>query len=171
MDPDPPKSRKICAKARRPSPNSAESLRHKVPPVGKRRELGPATLAGCPVAWGESGSVGEINPQYRERPMSHLPSVFSTEPPARRPTFQTQSDRGPAGLTARQLECLYWVQEGKSASDIGGILGISGRTVEGHLIKACGYFQVRTRFQAVLRARDLGLLTAAGPVRLPGPDA
>lgn len=61
-------------------------------------------------------------------------------------------------VTDRQLECLTWVQEGKSASDIGGILGISGRTVEGHLQKVCEQFGVRTRVQAVLKARDLGLI-------------
>ena len=61
-------------------------------------------------------------------------------------------------VTARQMECLFWVQEGKSATDIGAILGISGRTVEGHLIKLCNHLGVRTRFQAVLKARDLGLL-------------
>lgn len=62
-------------------------------------------------------------------------------------------------ITVRQLQCLAWVQEGKSASDIGGILGISSRTVEGHLQKVCLHLGVRTRFQAVLKALDLGLLT------------
>lgn len=61
-------------------------------------------------------------------------------------------------LSDRQLECLAWVQEGKSAGDIGQILGISGRTVEGHLALACNALGVRTRIQAVLRARDLDLL-------------
>lgn len=61
-------------------------------------------------------------------------------------------------ITDRQLQCLAWVQEGKSASDIGGILGISSRTVEGHLSKVCAHLNVRTRFQAVLKALDLGLL-------------
>jgi DNA-binding CsgD family transcriptional regulator len=61
-------------------------------------------------------------------------------------------------ITPRQLECLAWVQEGKSATDIGGILGLSGRTVEGHLIKLCGHLGVKTRVQAVVRARELGLI-------------
>ena len=61
-------------------------------------------------------------------------------------------------ITRRQLECLVWVGEGKSASDIGGILGISGRTVEGHLLKICAHLGVKTRFQALLKARDLGLI-------------
>lgn len=67
-------------------------------------------------------------------------------------------DGGIRQITDRQLECLSWVQEGKSASDIGGILGLSGRTVEGHLIKLCGHLGVKTRVQAVVRARDLGLI-------------
>lgn len=61
-------------------------------------------------------------------------------------------------LSTRQVECLVWAQEGKSARDIGQIIGISGRTVEKHLAKACGLLDVRTRLQAVLRARDLGLI-------------
>ncbi|MBK1976173.1 helix-turn-helix transcriptional regulator [Brevundimonas diminuta] len=64
----------------------------------------------------------------------------------------------PSDFTERQLECLAWVQEGKSASDIGGILGISSRTVEGHLLKVCDRLGVKTRLQAVLKARDLGLI-------------
>ena len=61
-------------------------------------------------------------------------------------------------ITDRQLQCLSWVQQGKSASDIGGILGLSGRTVEKHLIKLCGHLGVKTRVQAVVRARELGLI-------------
>jgi ATP/maltotriose-dependent transcriptional regulator MalT len=62
-------------------------------------------------------------------------------------------------ITDRQLECLAWVQQGKSATDIGGILGLSGRTVEKHIIKVCGHLGVKTRIQAVVRARELGLIT------------
>jgi LuxR family transcriptional regulator len=62
-------------------------------------------------------------------------------------------------ITDRQLEILGWVQQGKSARDIGSILGISPRTVEHQLEKVCGSLGVRTRFQAVLKVRDLGVLT------------
>jgi DNA-binding CsgD family transcriptional regulator len=61
-------------------------------------------------------------------------------------------------LSRRQAECLYWVQEGKSAVDIGVILGLSARTVEEYIAKACEKLGVRTRVQAVVRARRLGLL-------------
>jgi LuxR family quorum sensing-dependent transcriptional regulator len=52
-------------------------------------------------------------------------------------------------LSARQLECLYWAREGKSAGEIGTILGLSARTVEEHLSNACARLGVRTRIQAV----------------------
>ncbi|WP_083770938.1 response regulator transcription factor [Phenylobacterium zucineum] len=77
-----------------------------------------------------------------------------------------ERDRIAAALSARQLECLTWAQEGKSATDIGQILGISGRTVEGHLAKACSVLGVRTRVQAVVRARRLGLLPESLSERL-----
>lgn len=62
-------------------------------------------------------------------------------------------------VTPRQLECLRWAQAGKSARDIGTILGISGRTVEYHLIGACKRLGVRTRVQAISLAIDAGLLS------------
>lgn len=66
-------------------------------------------------------------------------------------------------VTARQLEILSWVEQGKSATDIGDILGISHRTVEHHLEKVCNNLGVRTRFQAVLKVRDLGLIGSIDP--------
>lgn len=61
-------------------------------------------------------------------------------------------------LTARQLECLRWVQEGKTAWETGQIMGIGQRTVESYLAIAFAKLKVRTRVQAVLRARELGLI-------------
>jgi ATP/maltotriose-dependent transcriptional regulator MalT len=55
------------------------------------------------------------------------------------------------------------VQQGKSATDIGVILGLSGRTVEKHIIKVCSHLGVKTRIQAVVRARELGLINANAP--------
>jgi DNA-binding CsgD family transcriptional regulator len=77
------------------------------------------------------------------------------------PDIHQLADLSAPDLTARQLECLAWAQQGKSAGDIGQIIGISGRTVEGHLARACELLGVRTRIQAVVRARDLGLLPAS----------
>lgn len=61
-------------------------------------------------------------------------------------------------LSRRQREILCWVRDGKSSFDIGEILGISARTVDGHLLAACVRLGVKTRLQAVIEAALLGLI-------------
>jgi DNA-binding CsgD family transcriptional regulator len=61
-------------------------------------------------------------------------------------------------LTERQRDCLSWVREGKSATDIGAILGISAYTVHEHVGQACARLGVRTRVQAVAAAIALRLI-------------
>jgi DNA-binding CsgD family transcriptional regulator len=81
----------------------------------------------------------------------------------RRLTDETLADRlGPAAarpkLTPRQLECLKWVGEGKSSTDIGSILELSPATVDGHIADACIRLGVRTRIQAIVEAFRNGWL-------------
>jgi DNA-binding CsgD family transcriptional regulator len=90
-------------------------------------------------------------------PVKSAPRSFLPREEAAAPVSATRQ------ITDRQLECLAWVQEGKSATDIGGILGLSGRTVEKHIIKVCGHLGVKTRVQAVVRARELGLIAGSTP--------
>lgn len=73
------------------------------------------------------------------------------------PPASESGDR-PVTLSPRQTECLFWVQQGKSSRDIGVILGVSHRIVERHVFRACAKLGVRTRVQAVVRARSLGLI-------------
>ena len=95
---------------------------------------------------------------------NHSDSIRRAEPRSFRAPLEADSQPLEARLiTDRQLQCLAWVQEGKSATDIGGILGLSGRTVEKHIIKVCGHLGVKTRVQAVVRARELGLISGAAP--------
>lgn len=54
------------------------------------------------------------------------------------------------GLSPRELECLAWVSQGKSSTDIGAILGLSARTVDSYLEKAASKLGVRTRIEAVV---------------------
>lgn len=91
--------------------------------------------------------------------------TFEISPsPSQHHSIGHSSSREPGvEVTERQLECLAWTREGKSATDIGLILGISGRTVEGHLAKLCQHLGVRTRIQAVIKASDLGLLRRQEP--------
>lgn len=61
-------------------------------------------------------------------------------------------------LSQREAECLAWVSRGKSSSDIGTILGLSPRTVDSYLEKACAKLRVRTRIEAVALAVRTGLI-------------
>ena len=65
-------------------------------------------------------------------------------------------------LTRRQIEILHWVQEGKTAWEIGRILNLTDRSVEGHLRRIYLRLNVRNKLRAVLRAQDLGLLRRPG---------
>jgi DNA-binding NarL/FixJ family response regulator len=71
-------------------------------------------------------------------------------------------------FNARQLEILGFVQDGKSSGDIGTILGLSRRTVEWRLSRIFEALGVHTRVQAVVRARELGILRPSKH-RPPGP--
>lgn len=53
-------------------------------------------------------------------------------------------------LTDRELECLYWASQGKSARDIGEILGLSESTVKFHLRNVRAKYRVGTTIQAVI---------------------
>lgn len=62
------------------------------------------------------------------------------------------------GLSPRELECLAWVSQGKSSTDIGAILGLSARTVDSYLEKAASKLGVRTRIEAVAVGVRRGLI-------------
>ena len=61
-------------------------------------------------------------------------------------------------LSPRERECLVWASQGKSSSDIGAILGLSPRTVDGYLAKSCAKLGVRTRIEAVAAAVRAGVV-------------
>lgn len=61
-------------------------------------------------------------------------------------------------LTMREREVLALVAEGETNRAIGHTLGISDRTVQGHLANIYGKLQVSSRTEAVTKALQLGLL-------------
>jgi DNA-binding CsgD family transcriptional regulator len=65
----------------------------------------------------------------------------------------------PPKLTARELECLRWTMEGKTAWELGRILGISEQTVAKHVNNATHKLSCVSKHQAVVRAMRLGLLS------------
>ena len=58
---------------------------------------------------------------------------------------------GGVSLSPREFECLKWAARGKSAWEIGQILGISRHTVATHLQNSKSKLGVRTIVQAVAR--------------------
>lgn len=61
-------------------------------------------------------------------------------------------------LTPRELEVLRWTMEGKTAWEVGAILGISERTAVMHLSNATHKLGCTTKHQAVVKALRLGLI-------------
>ena len=64
-------------------------------------------------------------------------------------------------LTAREIEALRLAAQGFTNKAIGVQMGISDRTVQGHLANVYGKLSVGNRTEAVTRAMQLGLISAA----------
>jgi len=65
--------------------------------------------------------------------------------------------KGSIELTGRQREVLQLLAEGKSAKEIGGLLGISARTVETHKYKMMDGLGLKTSAELVQYAIKMGL--------------
>jgi len=61
-------------------------------------------------------------------------------------------------LTPRELEALRWTMEGKTAWEVGNLLGISERTAVLHVNNAMHKLNCVNKHQAVLKALRLGLI-------------
>jgi DNA-binding CsgD family transcriptional regulator len=72
-----------------------------------------------------------------------------------RPAPHMRQPRDPPNLTAREREVLTWISLGKSAWEIGEILGIAKRTVDEHAQTAARKLGAANRTQAVaIAVRD-----------------
>lgn len=74
-------------------------------------------------------------------------------------------------VSAREMQILHWVREGKSNDEIGLILGISGLTVKNHLQRLYRVLGVSNRTHAITRCNALRLLDASPPPRGARTDA
>ena len=61
-------------------------------------------------------------------------------------------------LTPRELECLRWTMEGKTAWEVGSIVGITERTAGLHINNATHKLGCANKHQAVLKALRTGLI-------------
>jgi LuxR family quorum sensing-dependent transcriptional regulator len=100
-------------------------------------------------------SGGDADPLCPDtRTAAHLGCIYY----AARIRQERQSAMPRRALSPRQIECLKWTRQGKSAGDIADILGISRFTVQEHLAQACARLGVRTKVQALSQAYLAGLL-------------
>ena len=67
-------------------------------------------------------------------------------------------DPGVPSLTPRELESLRWTMEGKTAWEVGSVLGITERTASLHVNNATHKLGCVNKHQAVLKALRMGLL-------------
>lgn len=66
-------------------------------------------------------------------------------------------------VSAREMEILHWVREGKTNDEIGQILGISGLTVKNHLQRLYRLLGVSNRTHAIARGAALRLFEQPPP--------
>ncbi|CAG1011708.1 Transcriptional activator protein AnoR [Anaerolineales bacterium] len=77
---------------------------------------------------------------------------------ALRVLLPSQPQKDIPSLTPRELESLRWTMEGKTAWELGNILGISERTAVLHVNNATHKLGCVNKHQAVLKALRLGLI-------------
>jgi DNA-binding CsgD family transcriptional regulator len=68
------------------------------------------------------------------------------------------AESGAPSLTPRELETLRWTMEGKTAREVGEVLGITERTAALHVNNATHKLGCVNKHQAVLKALRLGLI-------------
>lgn len=77
---------------------------------------------------------------------------------AQRIMLPATRDRDAPSLTPREVESLRWTMDGKTAWEVGNILGISERTAVLHVNNAMHKLGCVNKHQAVLKALRLGLI-------------
>jgi len=86
-----------------------------------------------------------------------LYAVHAQEAAARLLQPAAKAEEAPA-LTPRELECLRWTMEGKSAWEVGALLGITERTAAAHVNSAAHKLDCASKFHAVVKAMRMGLI-------------
>ncbi len=82
--------------------------------------------------------------------------LFQREPPA---PFETNTRVVESlGISAREFEVLELLAAGQSNKEIASRLAVSPNTVKTHVAKLFERLEVRRRTEAILRARELGMI-------------
>jgi len=105
-------------------------------------------------------SFADSNRSSYEKFDSIIPyaSVFATRLLEASQRIESAAAGKGVNLTARELECLMWGSEGKTAWEISKILGVSERTVVFHFTNAATKLNASNRQHAISKALLLGLV-------------
>jgi pimeloyl-ACP methyl ester carboxylesterase/DNA-binding CsgD family transcriptional regulator/class 3 adenylate cyclase len=105
--------------------------------------------------------LSETAAEPGNRPRSELAPVtpFPTPLNPRIPQALRQQASPEAVLSAREQDVLHLVATGLTDQEIANALFLSRRTVNAHVARILAKLDVRTRREAALRGRELGLLT------------
>jgi DNA-binding CsgD family transcriptional regulator len=100
-----------------------------------------------------------VNPTELTRVVADLQlfAVYAQDA-AQRILVPAQPDSNFPPLTPRELESLRWTMEGKTAWEVGNVLGITERTAALHVNNATHKLGCVNKHQAVLKALRLGML-------------
>jgi len=109
-------------------------------------------IAGDEACVSLSGQHLDLN--FRSKPAIHLMAVYAYD----RLRTLVAPPKAVRKLTARQREVMAWSASGKSAWEIGTIIGIKQRTVEEHIATACRKLGATNRTQAVAVSIREGLI-------------
>jgi DNA-binding CsgD family transcriptional regulator len=82
--------------------------------------------------------------------------VFRTPPPG--PFSHNAAAQASLGITERELEVLQQLAAGRSNKEIAGQLNLSPNTVKTHIARLYEKLEAARRTDAILRARELGLI-------------
>lgn len=85
-------------------------------------------------------------------------AVYAQEAAMRVLLPKAQQEKDLRSLTPRELECLRWTMEGKTAWELGRILGIAEQTAVRHVFNASKKLDCVNKHQAVLKALRLKLI-------------
>jgi LuxR family maltose regulon positive regulatory protein len=99
----------------------------------------------------------DISPDYISQLLAAFPVDVSEKPDPSKP--QTSKAELVEPLSDREIEVLQLISEGLTNQEISSKLFISMNTVKAHTRNIYAKFSVKSRTQAVAKARTLGLLS------------
>jgi DNA-binding CsgD family transcriptional regulator len=88
----------------------------------------------------------------------YLFAVYANEAASRILVSSGEAATGLPPLGPREIECLSWTMEGKTAWEVGAILGLAEATVVSYLRNAMRKLECVNKQQAVARALRFGLI-------------